>query len=96
VDRGRVDIAAWARQYLESVIGPQLKTYRVGRLTERPINNAQIIAARIYRDRLHLFEAWFQKSGGRVDSAVASLNRLVQGAEGDRAYALLERATGTP
>ena len=94
VDRGRVEIAGWAREYLETVIGPQLKTYRIGRLTERPINNAQIIAARIYRDRLHLFESWFQKSGGRVDSAVASLNRLVQGVEGDSAYAVLERALG--
>ena len=83
VNRGRTEAATWARQYLESVIGPQLKTYRIGRLTERPINNAQIIAARIYRDRLHLFESWYQKSGGRVDSAVASLNRLVQGMEGD-------------
>ena len=94
VDGGRTEIAAWARQQLETVVGPRLKTYRVGRLTERPINNAQIIGARIYRDRLHLFEEWFQRHGGRVDSAVASLNRLVEGAEGDSAYARLERALG--
>jgi predicted aminopeptidase len=92
VDRGRDEIAAWAREHLQNVLGPQLKTYRIGRLTERPINNAQIISARIYRDRLHLFEEWFQRSGGRVDSAVASLNRLVEGVEGDSAYAALERA----
>ena len=92
VNAGRSAIAAWARQQLEGPIGSQLKTYRIGRLTERPINNAQIIAARIYRDRLHLFEAWFQQHGGRVDSAVASLNRLVEGVEGDSAYVRLERA----
>ena len=96
VDSGRSEIAAWARQQLESVIAPELRTYRVGRLTERPINNAQIIAARIYRDRLHLFEAWYQRSGGRVDSAVASLNRLVESVEGDSAYAVLERALTQP
>lgn len=92
IDQGRGVIAAWARQQLETVLGPELKTYRIGRLTDRPINNAQIIAARIYRDRLHRFEEWFQRHGGRVDSAVASLNRLVAGVEGDSAYAVLERA----
>jgi predicted aminopeptidase len=92
VDSGRSEIAAWARHQLEGVIAPQLRTYRVGRLTERPINNAQIIAARIYRDRLHLFETWYQRSGGRVDSAVASLKRLVESVEGDSAYAVMERA----
>ena len=96
VDRGRREIAAWARDHLENAVGPELKTYRIGRLTERPINNAQIISARIYRDRLHLFESWFQRSGGRVDSAVASLNRLMEGVEGDSAYAVLERAIATP
>ena len=96
VDRGRAEIATWARHYLETDIGPRLTTYRIGRLSERPINNAQIIAARIYRDRLHLFEAWYQKSGGRVDSAVASLNRLMQGIEGDSAFTVLENALSGP
>ena len=94
IDQGRSEVSAWARQRLETVLGPELKTYRIGRLTERPINNAQIIAARIYRDRLDLFEAWFQKNNGRVDSAVASLNRLLNGVEGDSAYAVLEAAVG--
>lgn len=91
VGRGRTEIAAWARAHLETTLGPHLKSYRIGRLTERPINNAQIISARIYRDRLDLFEAWFQRNDGRVDSAVASLNRLMQGVEGDSAYAVLQK-----
>jgi predicted aminopeptidase len=95
IERGRSEIAAWGRARLEGPIGSRLRTYRVARLTERPIiNNAQIIAARIYRDRLHLFEQWYQHSGARVDSAVASLGRLVEGVEGDSAYAVLERAVG--
>ena len=63
----------------------------MGRLTERPINNAQIIAARIYRDRLGLFEQWYQQHGHRVDSAVAALGRLVKGVPGDSVYAVLEK-----
>lgn len=92
VDSGRREIAGWARSQLEGPIGSQLKTYRVGRLAERPINNAQIIAARIYRSRLHLFEQWYQQHGSRVDSSVAVLNRLTSGVTGDSAFTVLERA----
>jgi len=96
INAGRQAVAAWARGELQDSIGPRLKSYRVGRLTERPINNAQIIAARIYRDRLGLFEQWYQQHGHRVDSAVAALGRLVKGVPGDSVYAVLERATATP
>ena len=89
---GRQTLAAWARSELQDSIGPRLQSYRVGRLAERPINNAQIIAARIYRDRLTLFEHWYQQHGHRVDSAVAALGRLVKGVPGDSVYAVLERA----
>ncbi|MEO8201449.1 MAG: aminopeptidase [Gemmatimonadota bacterium] len=94
VDTGRKEIAAWARAQLEGPIGAQLKTYRIGRLTERPINNAQIIAARIYRERLHLFEAWYQQHNQMVDSAVAALGRLTDGIPGDSVYTVMERAMG--
>lgn len=89
---GRRTVAAWARQVLQDSIGPELRTYRVGRLTERPINNAQIVAARIYRTRLELLERWYQVHGARVDSAVAALGGLVRGVSGDSAYAVLEHA----
>jgi predicted aminopeptidase len=92
VEAGRKAIATWAREQLEGPVGAQLKTYRVTRIAERPINNAQIIAARIYRDRLHLFDDWYERNNGRVDSAVAALKRLTQGVEGDSAYAALEAA----
>ena len=91
ITAGRQSVAAWARSELQDSIGPRLKSYRVGRLTERPINNALIIAARIYRDRLALFERWYQQHGHRVDSAVAALGRLVKGVPGDSVYAVLER-----
>jgi predicted aminopeptidase len=94
IDAGRKDIAAWARGQLEGPVGSQLKTYRIGRLTERPINNAQIIAARIYRTRLELFEAWYQQHQQQVDSAVAALGRLVDKVPGDSVYTVLARAVG--
>ena len=47
-------------------MGAELRTYRIGRLTERPINNAQLIGATIYRTRLDLFDRWHLQHGGDV------------------------------
>ncbi|MFZ5624615.1 MAG: aminopeptidase [Gemmatimonadota bacterium] len=94
LDSGRAAIAAWAREQLQGPVGARFRTYQVGRLTERPINNAQIIAARIYRQRLDLFERWYQRQGASVPRAVDSLRALLRGVPGDSAYARLEQAAG--
>ena len=70
--------------------GPGL--YRIGRLTERPINNAQLIGATIYRTRLELFDRWHLRHGGDVRRGVDEMKELLEGASGDSAYARLERA----
>jgi predicted aminopeptidase len=78
---------------LEGPIGQRLRTFRIGRLTERPINNAQLIGARIYRTRLDLFEHWYEQNGRDIRASVSALKSLMAGAEGDSAYTRLERAT---
>ena len=70
----------------------QLRTFRFGKLAERPINNAQLIGARIYRTRLDLFDRWYHLHGDDVRASVSALETLMAGAEGDSAYARLERA----
>ncbi len=94
LDTGRAAVARWARAELEGRVGTRLRTYHVGRLTERPINNAQIVAARIYRTRLDLFEQWYQEHDQDIGRSVTALRELMQGVPGDSAYALLERAVG--
>jgi predicted aminopeptidase len=89
---GRATIAAWAREQLQGPIAQQLRSYRVGRISERPINNAQIIAARIYRTRLDLFDRWYQKEGQDVKQAVKDLKAQLDGVTGDSAFAVLEKA----
>ena len=89
---GRATIAAWAREQLQGPIAQQLRSYRVGRISERPINNAQIIAARIYRTRLDLFDRWYQKEGRDVKQAVKDLKAQLDGVTGDSAFAVLEQA----
>jgi predicted aminopeptidase len=92
LEEGRRSAAAWAREQLEGPIGHRLRSFRIGRLTERPINNAQLVGARIYRTRLDLFDRWYEQHGRDIRGSVSSLKTLMAGAEGDSAYARLERA----
>ncbi len=91
VDAGRRVIARWAREQLEGPVGQSLRTYQIGPLPDRPINNARLIAARIYRTRLDLFQDWYEQHGGSVEESVAALRRLMEGVAGDSAYQTLER-----
>lgn len=91
---GRREAAVWARAQLSGPIGQRLRTFRIGRMAERPINNAQLIGSRIYRTRLDLFDRWFERHGGDVRKSVSALGRLMEGAEGDSAYARLGQAVG--
>jgi predicted aminopeptidase len=92
LEEGRKETAHWAREQLEGPVGQQLKTYRVGHLTERPVNNAQLIAARIYRTHLDLFERWYQQEGGDIARAVGDLKTRMDGVTGDSAFTVLEQA----
>ncbi len=92
VDSGRVALGRWARDQLQGEVGARLRTYTIGPMTERPINNARLIAARIYRTRLGLFEQWYQGHHGDIAAAVAALDTLMAGVEGDSAYTRLEAA----
>jgi hypothetical protein len=73
-------------------VGVNLRTIQVGRLPDRPVNNARLIGATIYRTRLDLFDKWFDRHGHDVGSSVSALEKLMQGVQGDSAFARLERA----
>jgi len=94
LEEGRRSAATWARSQLEGPIGQRLRTYKIGRLAERPINNAQLIGARIYRTRLDLFERWDERHDRDVGRSVSALKTLMKGVEGDSAYVRLEQAVG--
>ncbi|HEY5940612.1 MAG TPA: aminopeptidase [Gemmatimonadales bacterium] len=94
LEAGRRDAAVWARSQLTGPVAQRLRTFRVDRMAERPINNAQLIGARIYRTRLDLFDRWFERHGGDVRQSVSALGKLMEGVEGDSAYARLGKAVG--
>jgi len=92
LEAGRAEAGAWARAQLEGAVGARMRSFRVGRLPDRPVNNARLIGATIYRTRLDLFDRWFERHGRDVRSSVGALERLMEGAEGDSAFARLEGA----
>lgn len=91
---GRAAIGAWARGELEGPFGAQLRTIRIGRLAERPINNAALIGVRIYRTHLDWFDRWYEREGGSVRTSVAALRALMEGVQGDSAFSRLGSALG--
>jgi predicted aminopeptidase len=91
---GRAEAAVWARAQLSGPVGARLRSYRLGTLPERPINNARLIGATIYRTRLDLFDRWFDRQGHDVRASVRGLEELMRGAEGDTAFVRLGRAVG--
>lgn len=96
VDSGRAALGRWAREQLEGTVGRQLRTYTIGPMADRPVNNARLVAARIYRTRLELFEAWYQGHGADIRASVAALDTLMRGVEGDSAFARLAAALAAP
>ncbi len=94
LDRGRAEAGAWARVQLQGPVSSRLRSFTIGRLPERPVNNARLVGALIYRTRLDLFDRWFDLHQGDVRGSVAALGRLMQGVPGDSAYARLAVAVG--
>ncbi len=94
LERGRAEAGAWARQELQGPVAARLRTFTIGRLPERPVNNARLVGARIYRTRLDLFDRWFEQHGRDVRGSVAALDTLMRDVPGDSAYARLAAAVG--
>jgi predicted aminopeptidase len=93
LDSGRAATGRWLREQLEGPVGAKLRAYRVGRLADRPINNARLIGALIYRTHLDWFDRWYREHGADVRASVGALERLEAGAVGDTvAFGRLERA----
>jgi predicted aminopeptidase len=88
---GRLAIAQWARSELAGPVAARLQTTRIGSLADGPINNARLVGITIYRTHLDWFDAWHARHDGAIRGSVAALRNLMVGAEGDEAFARLER-----
>jgi len=94
LEAGRAAAGVWAREQLEGPVGSRFRSFKISRLPPRPVNNARLIGATLYRTRLDLFDTWFDRHGHDVRASVSALDTLMKGAEGDSAFARLARAVG--
>jgi predicted aminopeptidase len=83
-----------ARAELEGPVGAELEVYQ-GPLLARAVrlNNARVVAARIYRTKLHLFDRMLEAGGGDLAATVQRLAEAVRAAPGGDPYQTLERVT---
>jgi predicted aminopeptidase len=93
LEAGRAEAGAWAKAQLEGPVGARFRSFRFGRLPDRPVNNARLIGSTIYRTRLDLFDKWFDRHDHDVRESVGSLRALMEGVAGDSAFVKLESAT---
>jgi predicted aminopeptidase len=91
LDRIRDQIFGTARAALEAGLG--LELYSGPGLARRPLNNATVVAGRIYRTRLDLFEALYQQAGS-VREAMGRLKAAIEDGRPADPYAVLERLVG--
>lgn len=76
----RAGIFAHARSELSGELGRSLRVYPADRLARRKLNNASVIAERIYRTGLDDLEKVLTSRGGDLRAAVASIERSVRDA----------------
>lgn len=76
--RARARIYADAHREMTTSIGPALEAYPAAWLEHRPLNNASLIAARIYRTRLGIFDSALVAYGGDLRQTVAAVDSAVR------------------
>ena len=89
VDSARDRVFDLARQRLRGGLDGTLEVYRPDRLAARPLNNASVIAARIYREQLALFESLYQQFGNDIRRTIAGAGAVKAGDAYDRLRNLL-------
>jgi predicted aminopeptidase len=93
LERGRDRVFGRAQEALRDSVGPGLEVYQAEWLAQRPLNNAGVLAARIYRTKLDVFQAVYEQAGEDVREAVARIVEAVTGrARGEGPYEAVERA----
>jgi len=82
-----------ARDTLVGRLGERLQTYNLESLARRPLNNASVIAARIYRSNLSSFDALYRQLDCDVAQTVMALASAISRNPGTDPYQILAELT---
>lgn len=76
--RARDEVYAAARRTLVDSVGPLLKTIPAARLERVRLDNAALLARRVYAAQLPLFDEIWMRSGGSVRTAIDRITELTR------------------
>ncbi len=95
LERARATLFAWARAQLTGPIGQSLETYDWRWFARAPLNNAVVIAQRLYRMNLNLFEEVYVHSRADLKETIRAIQVRVFTQPGQDPYeALYSRGGG--
>ena len=76
--RARDSVYARMREVLVREIGPRLRTVDAGRLSRLQLDNAVLMARRVYASDLYLFDEVHRRAGGSLRQTIALVRALVR------------------
>jgi predicted aminopeptidase len=94
----REHVFADAKARYERDVVPTLRTSAFRHYLDRPLNNATLIGARLYYQRLDLFEAVYARYGGDLPAAIAAIEAAARSSDDapfEAVTTLLTRAAGS-
>jgi predicted aminopeptidase len=95
IDAARATLFGWAREQLTGPVGQSLETYDWRWFAQSPLNNAVVLAQRIYRQNLNLFDELYAEGGGSMPETIRAIQlRVFTQPDGDPYRALYSRAGG--
>jgi len=89
LERARATVFAWARAQLTGPVGQTLETYDWRWFARAPLNNAVVIAQRLYRMNLNLFEEIYVRANANLREAVRAIQVRVFTQPGQDPYEAL-------
>src|SRR2546426_257788 len=96
LERARTTLFGWARAQLTGAVGQSLETYDWRWFARAPLNNAVVIAQRLYRMNLNLFEEIYVHSGANLAETIRAIQLRVFTQPGTDPYKALYSRPGLP
>jgi predicted aminopeptidase len=96
LERVRATLFGWARAQLTGAVGQALETYDWRWFAKAPLNNAVVIAQRLYRMNLNLFEEIYVHSGANLAETIRAIQVRVFTQPGADPYKALYSRPGLP